>query len=85
MRANFPGHSGARSYANPESITPILSARFPSVFLDSGLARRRAPRNDRHHSSSVTLTWARDTQGVMRSWRLAKGRMTSRWITLPLR
>ena len=34
------GHSGARSCANPESSRPCLG------LLDSGFARRRAPRND---------------------------------------
>src|SRR5260221_11087384 len=31
-------HSGARSCASPESITPMLSVSFPPVVMDSGLA-----------------------------------------------
>ena len=40
------GGRGRRKPIPTPIITPILSAQFPSVILDSGLARKSAPRND---------------------------------------
>jgi hypothetical protein len=31
---------------SPETITPVLAIKAPPVVMDSGLARKRAPRND---------------------------------------
>ena len=47
VKPTYFGHSGARAKrGSPESITPILSASVPPVVMDSGFARKRAPRND---------------------------------------
>src|ERR1700730_7989069 len=37
---------GVPMATSPETITPVLAIKAPPVVMDSGLARKRAPRND---------------------------------------